>query len=870
LVERIHTPGQFLEAGAYLSGRAPANLLMLATFEGQSSSHLASSIHYDRTGMVRDATEYMRRPRRYLARDRGGRAVGVAVAVILPEFGAELDFETYVVIDADTEQDYRNLLRGALEDAYVPETRLELVTFRPEHAGWTGDLPSVHAVHEWLMYGRFCGDGVPDNHRVGAPDLDPVQLAAFDARLPPERSVRRALRFERAGLPYRNLAYPLKERPEALVGIRRYCSGAWEVHYSVALDGARHALAPGVRRAIARAAEQTCSLVWRVRAGECVHYGELLADTGFTLFASERHLHITPDGPRPTSPLRTRESHSGVAFGTSGSDEPPRRPDRTTSPEGGSMHVALIAPNNPGSYRSAEIVAEHLGLSVLAATLERGGHRAAIVDARFHDLDPGTACLQALADDPRVVGVSLISMEAVDWTRRFANALRAAGSTVHLVLGGYFPTLQPERALQLVPQADSVVLGEGEVTLLELVRALEAGTDWRTLTGLALRSGGGVTRMPRRPLVTDLDALPWPRHDLVEGMDEGFEVLIEGSRGCSAYCTFCAVGPFMGPEGRRRWRARSPGSVVAEMAAIRARNPRLRRFRFVDPDFLGAPDGEERARELAAWIREKLPGLQISVECRATSIQNEALFRDLKEAGLIDVYVGVESGSQRILDLMNKRTTVAENLRAIALLQRMGIGYTYGFMMFTPWTTEEDLRANVAFLRTIGRVQFDKLFHEMDLIPATPALGMARRSLLVEKGSSGYFSYDALPPSVGLLREVGRALNARHQPFLRELWFLYKDAQYALLSGDGAEEDEQQISEFFLEVFEECKRMAGHAADSAVPTPLYIAEACVDRFGAKARQLAARHVGSRFPREGEVKRTRACPPTPGPGRASSP
>lgn len=196
------------------------------------------------------------------------------------------------------------------------------------------------------------------------------------------------------------------------------------------------------------------------------------------------------------------------------------------------MRVSFVSPNNPGSYRSAQVVAENLGIAQLGSYIQSLGHIVQLVDARLWDLGPIAASELVKTFAPDAVGLSLISQQAVTWANAFLTDLSFASGKPIILVGGYFPTLLPEPALTLMPLVDAVVLGEGEPVLKELLlRFTQHATDWLSTAGLcSRRNGTSFRRTPRPPLTQDLDSLPAPMRYAAPFMDDQFEVLVEGSR----------------------------------------------------------------------------------------------------------------------------------------------------------------------------------------------------------------------------------------------------------------------------------------------------------------------------------------------------
>lgn len=469
------------------------------------------------------------------------------------------------------------------------------------------------------------------------------------------------------------------------------------------------------------------------------------------------------------------------------------------------LKVALVAPDNPGTFRSSQIKKENLGLGYLAAQLKSLGHIVEIYDARLFNAIPEEACEEIIQFKPALIGISLIVENAVGWSVKLTSLLKQSTPQTYITLGGYFPSLQPERALELIPEANSVVVGEGELTLSEIVFRLTNHQDLIGIPGTISRlPTGKFFYGPRRSLVENLDDLPFPYHYAFNRIPE---ISIEGSRGCFFNCTFCAIHPHFKASSHLAWRGRSPENIVEEMISLRERAPQINHYRFVDPDFIGTRRfGEQRLFKLAGLIKRHLPGIQFFIETRPTNVRNKSLFATLKEAGLAEVYIGIESGSEKILSYMHKGFSLEQTRNAINLLRELNIDYQYGFMMFTPWSDEEDIRASIAFLREIGSVQIDKLFYDMYVIPGTPAvkqieeLGMQPLEKMV---NTGYFKYT--PLLIRQLRLIGKTLETEHFEFLTKLWVLFKTLRPHLREGKAwARALEKDVSSLYLDVFVRC------------------------------------------------------------------
>ncbi|NOY54000.1 MAG: B12-binding domain-containing radical SAM protein [Deltaproteobacteria bacterium] len=266
------------------------------------------------------------------------------------------------------------------------------------------------------------------------------------------------------------------------------------------------------------------------------------------------------------------------------------------------------------------------------------------------------------------------------------KSLKASGKVSRIFLFGFYPSAFHDRLLDRFSFIDGVVVGDPEETLVRLAARLEENRDWRQTRGVAFQEKGRTCLIPR-PEESDLDRLAFPlRTRLACGT-----AYILGSRGCYGQCRFCTIH-FLS-HGKACWRGRSPENIVEEMVRVREAFG-ASYFYFADPNFCGPGNrGRERSAELARLIRYRLPGITFGMECRADNVE-ESLFTELREAGLHDLFLGVESFSQRMLERFRKGVTAERNIRAVKVLQGLGIHLSIGFIMFEKETKLEDVRVN--------------------------------------------------------------------------------------------------------------------------------------------------------------------------------
>jgi anaerobic magnesium-protoporphyrin IX monomethyl ester cyclase len=381
-----------------------------------------------------------------------------------------------------------------------------------------------------------------------------------------------------------------------------------------------------------------------------------------------------------------------------------------SAPADDRAEVALVGYQDQGN----------LGMGYLAAVLQRHGCTVAMLDVR----DGGEKIAAQLAErQPLVVGFSLIFQFFLPQYREVARQLRVAGITSHFTIGGHYPSLCHDELLTNFPEIDSVVRYEGEETLIELVDRLRAGQEWRDIDGIAYLRGTDVVATQARPLVQDLDSLPFPYRPYGPEHIGGFPTLpLLASRGCIRRCSFCSIHTFYRTAPGKVVRVRNPEKVVEEMLHL-YRQHGVRVFLFQDDDFpLWGKKGRRWADELVARMHDS--GLAENtiwkISCRAEYVEPE-LFQAMREAGLFLVYMGIESGVDQGLEILFKQMTVEQNLSAVEALKRLDIVFSYGFMLFDPSSTFETIRENIGFLREIvGDGSAPALFSRMLPYGGTP------------------------------------------------------------------------------------------------------------------------------------------------------
>ena len=347
-----------------------------------------------------------------------------------------------------------------------------------------------------------------------------------------------------------------------------------------------------------------------------------------------------------------------------------------------------------------------MGLLYLASALRGAGHRVRIIDGEVERIDRESMAAIVAAERPDVFGITSTTAQA---TRAFAlaKAVKARSPESFVVLGGPHASSLPERSLQECEALDAVVFGEGEQTILDIMDRLAARESLEGVHGTAYRDPGGIVVNASRELVDDLDTIPFPAWDLIPMQKYVASTWFPNkvkqyaniftSRGCPYGCTFCGAKTTW----TRKFRARSPENVIAEMEEVYGR--------FGIPNFFISDDlftlKRQRVFEICSLILEKQLPITWTCLSRVNTVDAEML-AFMKRAGCYLISYGLESGSQDVLDKLDKGTTVEQGIKAVEMTKAAGIKVFGSFMIGSPGETTETVEATI---RLIRRMKLDEV-----------------------------------------------------------------------------------------------------------------------------------------------------------------
>jgi radical SAM superfamily enzyme YgiQ (UPF0313 family) len=414
------------------------------------------------------------------------------------------------------------------------------------------------------------------------------------------------------------------------------------------------------------------------------------------------------------------------------------------------LNVLLVSANT----ERINIPTLPLGMGLVAASVRAAGHTVAVLDLTTAG-DPRSAIGGAVrAHRPDVIGVSVRNIDdqcmenprfLLAQVREVVAACRACAGAP-LVLGGAGYSIFPGAVLAYLG-ADMGVCGEGEVVFPALLSRLERGEDPSDLPGVYTAGRSGKARMFAR----NLDALPFPDEELwslADPAESDLWVPVQSRRGCPLDCSYCSTGSIEG----RTIRARSPWLVAAEVARVAQAG--FRRFYFVDNTFNLPPS---YAMELCRWIAVQ----RLDIVWRCILYPHdvpEALVRAMAEAGCVEVALGFESGSPRILRAMNKRFLPEEVRRISDRLAAHGIRRMGFLLLGGPGETQASVEESLAFADSL-HLDGLKVSVGVRIYPDTPLQRTALQEGAIAPGDDLLLPRFYLTPHLEIPRRPGDAGN---------------------------------------------------------------------------------------------------------------
>ncbi len=366
-----------------------------------------------------------------------------------------------------------------------------------------------------------------------------------------------------------------------------------------------------------------------------------------------------------------------------------------------------------------------LGIALLAAITRENGYLTTILDAAALRLSHDSTLEKIIGESPDILGITSTTTTIYN-AAYIARMLRQKGSRIKIVIGGAHVTSCPYETMSVFPEFDVGVVGEGEITILELLKCFENDSDLNNCKGIIFRNNGRIVFTGRRAFIEDLDKLPFPAWDLLPDLVKYYQpaadslhrspaTLLVTSRGCPGKCVFCEKSMF-----GNKIRGYSAEYIIGMIEHLTV-NYGIKDIFFEDDNF---PAFKKRVKDFCRILKEKNIDITFSIMGRVDMVDPEML-KILKEAGCWQVGYGCESGSQKILDSINKGIKVEQIERALKITHQAGLKIKGLFMLGNFGETKETIEETLKFIKNVPMDDFH--INGFTPLPGTLASKLAKQ-----------------------------------------------------------------------------------------------------------------------------------------------
>jgi len=342
-----------------------------------------------------------------------------------------------------------------------------------------------------------------------------------------------------------------------------------------------------------------------------------------------------------------------------------------------------------------------LGMLYIATYLRENGIDVSIIDEAAQGYSLKGTVDWVKKEDPDILGFSTCSSSCRK-AALIAKRVKKENPDIVTVFGNFYATFNAERILRKYPFVDVIVRGEGEYASLELAKCLEKKRDLKKVLGINFRKNDQIISTPDRPLIKDIDALPFPDREMLDveyhNTTAGIVVAPKkfssfvSSRGCVFQCRFCGCRRLA----RNLWRSRSVENILEELHLLSSQG--YKQFLFVDDNFTLNP---KRVIKLCQRLKKERVDVEFFAEGRVDNCPQDML-QEMERANCKMIYFGIENATQKVLDYYDKRTTPKQAEDAVKRARKAGIDVIVAsFILGAPNETRKEIQNTLEFAQKI-------------------------------------------------------------------------------------------------------------------------------------------------------------------------
>ena len=352
------------------------------------------------------------------------------------------------------------------------------------------------------------------------------------------------------------------------------------------------------------------------------------------------------------------------------------------------------------SQDNYEVFREPLGIESIAAYLRDKNYSVKMFFCEMEDRKDEDICRYIADNNVKFIGFSVIFDRHLEHALRLSMKLISAKAEIFF--GGAFASFAAAEIVEKVDWISGVLLGEGEKTVYNIIEKIYRGEEWKKVKGICFSQKGQKAIFTEKEDKLDINQLPPPARDYLEkAIEKGYGITtasIYTSRGCAQSCTFCTGNQFTKFNKGKAWRYKTAEVVVDEIEML-VKKYGIQYFYICDDNFFGyGNQAKDRIYNIVRLLNEKELKVQFHFEMRVDMVTDE-LLAVCKSGGFLDIFLGIESGVQSMLDRWKKSSTVEQNLIAIQKVRESGLRLNPGFILYDEKTTFEELKENLNFIR---------------------------------------------------------------------------------------------------------------------------------------------------------------------------